>query len=112
MGETALDITGLTFVSSEERDYYLLARIGIEVEKFLRSDAGRYLHQRAKIDYEAAKDQLVTVSLDDPKGPGEIRQLQQKAQVAHAFMRYCSEAIQEGLVSEKQLAEIQETQGD
>jgi len=87
----------------ELNDYVIRARLGIEVEDFLRSTVGRYLHQRAKIDYEDAKEELLACDLTSREGRENATKAQHKANVANTFIRYCAEAIQDGFAAEKEL---------
>lgn len=105
MGETALDLTGIEFVNEGEEEYFIRARLGDEVRDFLLSPTGRYLHQRVKIDYEDAKEQLANQDLTTGEGVAAARQLQQKAQIAAAFMTYLAGAITDGDAAHKELEE-------
>ena len=112
MGEATLDLSGIEFVNETERDNFIRARLGIEVEDFLRSTVGKYLHQRAKIDFEEAKDELYQTSLSSEEGREKALALQAKARMAHAFMKYLGDAIQDGFAATKALETDEQAQGD
>lgn len=97
---------GVEFTSDEERAYFEEARLGIEIENFIvRSEIGRYLHGRAKLDYEQAKEDLLACDPHDGASAAECRH---RAGVANSLMRYISEGIANGRNSEQQLKILQE----
>lgn len=97
---------GVEFTSDEEREYFEEARLGIEIESWLvRTEVGRYLHGRAKADYEQAKEDLLAC---DPLDAVTADKCRHKAAVANSFMRYLTEGISNGRNSEQQLESLQE----
>jgi hypothetical protein len=112
VGETTLDLSGIEYVSEADREHFVRMRVGDAVMDFLATPTGRYLTQRAKLDYEDAKEQLIQLDLETPAGIAAARKLQQQALTAHAVMRYVAEAIQDGNVARKQLEEAAEETGD
>lgn len=84
---------GIEFVNDRERLTFARARLGSDVMDFLRSPTGRLLHGRAKADYEAAKEDLVNMSIFSI-----FKYLAAKRRVMHSqtFMKYCVDAILDG----------------
>jgi hypothetical protein len=76
-----------------------------DVLEFLRSPVGRYLHGRAKLDLEAAKEDLLDCNPLSWWGRRKILKIQHRADIARSLMRYCVDAINDGNVAEKQLTE-------
>ena len=100
-----MSIDDIEFVDSRERELFAAAKLGEDVRKFLRSDVGRYIHGKAKIDLEDAKEQLLNCNLLTFWGRRKARQLQQKAEVARSVLRYCVDAINDGELAFQELSE-------
>lgn len=105
MSQTERDYSHLTFLDEKERLYFERARLGIEVHDFLRSDVGRYLHGRAKLDLQEAQADALNCNPDSFFGRRKLKKIQAKAACAQAFIRYCTDAISDGINAEQELAE-------
>lgn len=88
-----------------ERELYATMILREDVLEFLRSPVGRYLHGRAKLDLEAAKEDLLDCNPLSWWGRRKILKIQHRAGIARSLMRYCVDAINDGNVAEKQLTE-------
>ncbi len=88
-----------------ERELYATMILREDVLEFLRSPVGRYLHGRAKLDLEAAKEDLLDCNPLSWWGRRKILKIQHRADVARSLMLYCVDAINDGNVAEKQLTE-------
>jgi len=73
------------------------ARLGIEMETFLRSEVGQYLVGRAELEEREALEALAEV---DPEDPACIRAAQFRLQVARAAPRWIRDAIQSGRIAQ------------
>lgn len=104
MAET--EYSGVTFINDTERAYFEEARLGIEVQNFLQSETGRYLHGRAKLALEEVKVKMVELNSSLPTFAEEFNKLQQEASHAQHFMAWCAEAIVNGRNAEQQLEEF------
>jgi len=93
---TARDFSGLDFIDEQERQYFAEAQIGEEVIAFLCSPTGRLLHGRAKQEVEKAKQDLLDINPLTRRGFRKFKQIQEKAQQAKWFMRWCADAIEQG----------------
>jgi hypothetical protein len=89
-------LANVTFVDQKERLYFAQAKLGIDVYDFLNGTTGRYLHGCAKQEVEAYRDALEECNPHSLFGRRKIARLQKKAEAARMFMRWCSDAIQEG----------------
>lgn len=78
--------------------------LGAEAERFLNTNLGRFLVQRAEEVIESAVDELKTV---DPENPKTIRALQQKITVAESVQYWLAGAINDGYEAERQYLEAQ-----
>lgn len=81
------------------------AKLGIEVEDFLRSKTGRYLRGRAVAQYEEAKEGILSCNPDSFFGRRKIKQHQQQAALADMFMKWCADVIAHGREAEAFLDE-------
>jgi hypothetical protein len=88
-----------------ERELYATMILREDVLEFLRSPVGRYLHGRAKLDLEAAKEDLLDCNPLSWWGRRKILKIQHRADIARSLMRYCVDAINDGNVAEKQLTD-------
>lgn len=88
-------ISKLDFVNEQEKQYFAQAQLGEQARSFLASPVGRYLHGRAKLDFDQAKDELVGCNPDSFFGRRKFRRLQRDAELASRFMRYLSDALVE-----------------
>ncbi len=93
------------FINDRERILFARARLGTDALDFLRSNVGRYLHGRAKADYEQAKEDLTKCNPDSFWGRRKIRRVQVRLEVAQKFMKYCIDAITDGDVAYNELKE-------
>lgn len=80
-------------------------KLGIELEQFLNSETGQYLHGRAAADLHDAWVELEKV---DPTDPEAIRKTQNKAWVARNFLAWMAEAISNGRNAEQRLQQEDE----
>lgn len=99
-----------TVIRSEaERYLFAEAQVGIAVEDFLRTDAGRYLKGRAEQDIGAA----IATFLDNDLRRNEdvVARAQQKAREARRAFHWMLEAIIEGKQAEHNLAELDTADG-
>jgi len=96
-------INQIEFVDNRERDYFAKAQMGEQVREFLTSPVGRYLHGRAKLDYENARNELLDCDPDNFFGRRKFRRLTKKARVAESFMRYLTEALTEASLATHEL---------
>lgn len=83
------------------------AELGIELEKFLQTDTGRYVSGCAEQDIDLAKDKFLEL---DPYKYSTLQDLQNaildiqlQARVAMALQKYIGVAIVEGRQAEHQL---------
>jgi len=72
------------------------AVLGQQIDSFLRSDVGKYLHARAKRVYNAAVEDFKRVA---PTDSAKVMQIQSDMWKAEAFMGWMEQGIQEGLTS-------------
>ena len=93
----------IEFADDRERELFARVLLREEVMTFLRSPAGRYLHGRAKLDLEAAKEDLLDCNPFTWWGRRKIQRIQHRADVAQSVLRYCVDAINDGNVAEKEL---------
>ncbi len=80
----------------EQRDLTALQRevaLGIEVEVFMKSVAGRYLAAKANTEREEALEAFKSV---DPENAKAIRALQNKVAVAEMFLLWTGELVTAG----------------
>lgn len=73
---------------------------GISVERFLQSDIGKYLVERADAEIDEAVEAL---KRSDPEDAKAIRALQGKIFVAESFQLWLAEAIQDAANSQQEL---------
>jgi hypothetical protein len=81
-------------------DLLRAARLGIEVEAFLRTPVGKYLHSKALSEIEAATELLIEAQPDDERKNREIRN---QIHVARMFLVWMSEAINVGEAAHEQI---------
>lgn len=86
----------IEFVNEQEREYFAEAVIGEEVRQFLVSDVGRYLHGRAKQEYDRCRDEMFDLDPYTPEGKAKYLNLKADAAAAAHFMRWCVDAISRG----------------
>ncbi len=98
----------IEFVDEQERAYFAEAMVGEEVRQFLLSDTGRYLHGRAKQEYDRCRDEMFDTDPYTPEGKRKWLKLKADAQAAKWFMRWCVEAIQNGENAEVMLDNYRE----
>lgn len=100
--------TGVEFVDEEERALFGAAVLAEDVQAFLRSPVGRYLHHRAKVQIQQA--QIDALEVDPDAWPlfrsrNKLRQIRMKSEVAKTFINWLAEAIVEGDQAAVQLEE-------
>jgi len=99
------DYTGVEFVDERERLYFERARLGIEIADFLRSNTGRYLHGRAKLDLQECQAEALECNPDSFFGRRKLKKIQRRADCALTFMRYCADVINDGISAEQELSD-------
>jgi len=97
-------------MTERERVLFAEAKLGMDVEHFLKSDVGRLLRGRAAQEIEEAKIELLECNPDTFFGRRRIKKLQNKAQLANQFMSWCAEAITGGRNAEIQLQDDEGSQ--
>lgn len=95
----------INFIDEKERELFARAALGQEVQDFLASNVGRYLHGRARVDVEQAQVDALACDPDSFWGRKKLKKLRQKADIAKNFMRYCADAIQDGEIAYTELKE-------
>jgi hypothetical protein len=98
-----VDLTQVEFVDEKEREYFARAKLGSDVEAFLQSDVGRYLHGRAKQEVTECQEQALDCNPNSWFGRRKLSKLQTRAATAENFMRWCADAIVDGRSAESQL---------
>ena len=101
-----VDTSKLDFTNEQELHYFSEALFGEKVRDFLNGEIGRYLHGRAKLEYEEAKEKAIHCNTDSAYGQRKLAQYQKQADTAACFMRWCAEAIQNGDESFQLMEEI------
>lgn len=98
-----MSVENITFEGDHEQMLFAEATLGLEVESFLNSKTGRWLHGRAKLELEEIKSELLNANPNTFFGRRKIKKLQNRAQLAQWFMDWCTEAIVSGRNAEIQL---------
>ena len=98
-----VDLTQVEFLNDQEREYFARAKLGSDVEEFLQSDVGRYLHGRAKQEVTESQSEALNCNPDSWFGRRKLNKLRARAAVAENFMRWCADAIVDGRNAESQL---------
>lgn len=80
---------------------------GLDAQRFMESDIGRYLTKRANAEVEAAQEDLLAV---DPTDAKAVQALQNKAVVARTFLMWMGEAVTEGEQAEYQFQQMDSPQ--
>lgn len=76
--------------------------IGLDAERFMQSDLGRYLLGRAQANVEEAMEGL---KVADPDNAKEVRDLQNIVMVNEYFLYWLGEAITQGRAAEELLSQ-------
>ena len=100
----------LQFTSDAQRLYFAEARLGIEVEDFLRSDIGKLLQHRAVQQYEDAKEIMCHLNIDSTADQSTYKHQKFQLELANQFLQWCAEAIQNGHTSEQLVNDLEERQ--
>jgi len=82
------------------------ARLGVEAEKFLSTNMGKYLVGRADLELEEAHKKMETCP------PEELQDLQNQAWRANQFITWLAEAIHNGRHAEFELKQNEELSDD
>ena len=101
-------LENIEFVSEQERDWFVEAVLGVEVQDFLNSSVGRYLHGRAKGDYAECVRKMFELDPYTPEGKKEYVRLKQRATCAENFMKWCADAIQNARSAESLIQQNRE----
>jgi len=78
-----------------------LMEVGMDVEAFMKTPAGRYIQARANKELEDAQEFLVNASLDSPEGRAAAQEQQLNARVAQRLLSYLGDIVQEGKNAER-----------
>lgn len=91
---------------TQTSEAYLFAEaaLGMDVQAFLKTKTGRYLHGRAK---EVVGSYLRAV-LDQRTPPEELEALKQESIAAKTAMDWLAEALQNGQQAEQQLRQLED----
>jgi len=84
---------------------YRSAMLGKQIESFLASDVGKYLHTRAQRVYNAAVEDFKRVK---PADVDKIVEIQANMWKAEAFMGWLEQGVQEGLTALNILQELED----
>ena len=98
----------IEFIDEQERQYFAEAVVGEDIRNFLVSDTGRYLHGRAKQEYDRCRDEMFDFDPYTPEGKAKYLELKADAKAAANFLRWCVEAIQNGSNAETMLENYRE----
>jgi DNA polymerase elongation subunit (family B) len=93
-------LENIDFVSEQERDWFIEAVLGEEVQNFLNSSTGRYLHGRAKGDYDECVRKMFKLDPYTAEGKKEHARLKEKASHAENFVKWIADVIQNGRTAE------------
>ena len=74
----------------ERRDHLAALQLGVEIERFLESDVGKYLIERAA---QKEEDALAGLAEVDPEDPKAIRALQFEYRMANQFGEWIRDGI-------------------
>ena len=96
MAADPAQIRPVEFIDDQERQYFAEAMVGEEVNGFLNTTTGRYLHGRAKQVYDECVKEMFDIDPYTPEGKKKHEQLKRDAWCAHHFMIWCADAIIEG----------------
>lgn len=77
-----------------------VVKMGIEAERFLNSDLGKYLIERAEHDREKAISEFKACNVSDPAAVGKIRDA---ILIPDKVIAWLTEAIQVGYVQHEEL---------
>lgn len=78
-----------------------LMEVGMDVEAFMKTPAGRYIQARANRELEAAQDSLVSAALNSAEGRAAAQEHQLNARVAQRLLSYLGDIVQEGKNAER-----------
>jgi len=96
MSEATNSLQGIEFIDEREKLLFAKAKLGSDIVAFLKSDVGRYLHGRAKLEVQEAEGKMLECNLDSRFGRNKAKKLQSQVQNALNFMRYLADMINEG----------------
>jgi len=106
MANTLQDYSNVEFINDAERRYFMEGNLGEQVRAFLCSEVGQYLHGRARMDFEAAKEELFDLDPYTNEGRAEYARLKIEGCAAQNFLKWCADAIINGDAATRQLNEI------
>lgn len=96
------DLESAGFDSEEDRILFAEAHLGIELERFLRSNVGQYFKGRCGGVVQEFNSWVLSVADPDSK---EFRKRHLEARAAQLAMRFISEAVVNGEHAQKALEE-------
>lgn len=89
-------ISHLSFVDEQEKQYFAEAVVGQEMLDFLNSTTGQFLHGCAKQVKQECVAKMFELDPYSAKGKKEHERIKREAWCAQHFMKWCAEAIQTG----------------
>lgn len=93
----------IQFIDEREKSLFATGQLGIQVENFLRSPVGRYLHARAIQEVRECETAALDCNPFSLLGRRKLKRLQLRAGPARNFMKWCADAIVEGRHAEKEI---------
>ena len=93
------------FINERQRELFAEARFGQQVEDFLRTDIGRYLHGCASQDVNIAMQNMADIRPGDPKFRSKFSKEKFDYEVALKFIVWLGQAIERGSKAEYMLNE-------
>ena len=93
----------------QRQEAFEVGRFGIEVERFLAGELGKYLIAKAEQDRDRAIAEIATV---DPHNATEIVRLQSELATPNKVVKWLADAVSAGRVAHDQLRQVDaENQG-
>lgn len=89
----------------DTNDAFEVARFGVEVERFIHSDIGKYLIDRAEMDRDRAIKEMKTVDVADTAA---VRRIQNDLNIPDRVMAWLSDAVQSGYAAHEALRASEE----
>lgn len=105
-------LRNLQFIDEKERLLFAEAQLGHQVLDFLQSPTGRYLHGRAKAEFEQAQVEALEIDPDSWLGRRKLRKLRARAEFARHFLKWCVEAINDGEIATQEISNYRKVTND
>lgn len=93
---TQLKIGRVEFINDQEKQYFAEAMVGEDVQSFLNSTAGIFLHGRAKQVFNKCQKEMFENDPYTPEGKKAYERIKRDAWCAEHFLKWCAEAIMDG----------------